>query len=159
MANIFKDPNPVLNGPPSQKLSGVRFKSPTVDNPNIELPNSVTDPTLKLPEPPKLSSDFSPNKFDPSSTAGNTSFVDPRTGNVGSVTDLQSKAKIDTSGVAPNEKLKASSEKLNELKSKSAAPKVSIPSGERIKEVKIKTPTENVTSVDKVKQKSLETYL
>lgn len=158
MIQNFKDPSPALKGPPSQRISGVRFKSPSVDDANISLPDSVTDPTLKLPSKPSLPTDFSPNKFDPSKTAGNTSFVDPRTGDIGNVGDLPS-SNIDVTGVEANEQLKASSEKLNQIKSSNPVPKAEIPTGERIKQVKIKTPNVNAPSVDKVRQKSIETYL
>lgn len=158
MAINFKDPNPPLSGPPTQRLSGLRFKSPSVDNPNIKLPSSVTDTSIKLPEKPELPSGFNPNKFDPATTAGNTSFTDPLTGKIGNTSDLPEPPKIDTSGVNPDEQLKSSSEKLNEIKGSVPKPKVEIPTGPRIKKVEMRTPGVKVPSTEQIQKVSLDTY-
>lgn len=35
----FTDPEPALTGPPTQNISGVTYKAPVVDNPNVKLPS------------------------------------------------------------------------------------------------------------------------
>ena len=130
---FLPDPDPALPGPPTQTISGVTNKAPTVDNPNIKLPSqevksltatSATDavgqaqtqatsltnqaqgavssvtgqaqgainnltpqvgPAIKVDG---LGNDWTPDKFQPSSIAGNTKYVDPKTGVIGSTSTL-----------------------------------------------------------------------
>jgi hypothetical protein len=112
--NIFADSDPALVGPPSQNISGVTYKAPVVDNPNINLPSqelsnepdrsinrSVGNFSLNTTgsiDKSKLDSsevkydglgqDWSPNKFSPTSIAGNDTYVDPKTGKIGSTVQL-----------------------------------------------------------------------
>ena len=152
---FLPDPDPALPGPPTQTISGVTNKAPTVDDPNIKLPTqevksltatSATDavgqaqtqatsltsqaqgavssvtgqaqgavssvtgqaqgavssvtgqaqgainnltpqvgPAIKVDG---LGNDWTPDKFQPSSIAGNTKYVDPKTGIIGSTSTL-----------------------------------------------------------------------
>lgn len=102
----FKDPNAALNGPPTQNISGVIFKSPSVDNPNIKLQtqtvknltNNTTDGSISQQVIPSdlqsipdlkgnnnkfvsdgLGKNWSPNKFDPASVSDNKTGIRPKT--------------------------------------------------------------------------------
>ena len=57
--NTFNDPSPKLTGMPSSRQSGIRFKSPSVDSPNLQLPDDIN---------PTNSSTYSPSEFDKSLT-------------------------------------------------------------------------------------------
>ena len=166
LKNKFKDPNPSLTGPPSQNGSITSMGAPTVDNPNIKLqsqqvkgldPGSAKSITSmkgstklpadtlssKLPESPSLTSsdgvgsNWSPNKYSPASIAGNTKYVNPVTGKVGSTTESISN-ELENSKNSDNPRIKSANEKLKIAKSGKPTPKIiKPPSGPRVKIVKL----------------------
>jgi hypothetical protein len=147
--NTFKDPSPKLTGAPSSRQSGIRFKSPSVDSPNLQLPDDIN---------PNNSSTYSPTGFDTSLTSGNASYVDPRTGDVQHTNAPVDPSNIDYKSVDPVSQLRPSSKHLNDLRSYENAPNSQLKYGDRTKVVNLKTNGVNSPTTDQVQESSLNTF-
>lgn len=85
-----------------------------------------------------LGKSWSPDKYSPSSIAGNTKYVDPKTGQIGSTSNL---TKSLTGTVSGGSTVSVSTTKLNKIKSTMPKPKIPKPTNTpRIKTVKIPRP-------------------
>ena len=151
----FKDPDPALIGPPTQTTSGVVNKAPIIDNPNIKLPsqNDVDQTNYKLIDTKSLDEKFDrlgknwlPDKFNPEDISGNDSFVDPKTGKIGSTSKLSDRVNISTD---KSISVDTSAEKLASVQQ--GLPKPNIPkppNTPRIKTIKIPKPSNTKGATD-----------
>ena len=156
----FIDPIKELPGPPSLSGNGLKFKSPTVDSPNVNLPSSIPknlNPSSALKKSKILNiknkasalqdkvggltgglqdkvgglgANWSPEKFNPKKITGNSKFVNPIDGKISDTKSLlQDKVGGVTSGLQ---------DRLDNIKSNMPKPKINVPTGERIRIIKIK---------------------
>lgn len=149
----FKDPSPILHGAPSTRQSGIRFKSPSVDSPTLQLSTDINSNIAS-----DNVSDFNPNGFDRSAISGNSSYVNPNTGDVQRVGESAKPSNIDSKQVNSSNQLRVSSEKLNSLRGDLDAPNVDIKYGSRTKSVKLRTEVPNIPTSDQVRESSLNSF-
>jgi hypothetical protein len=132
----FIDPIKELPGPPSLSGNGLKFKSPTVDSPNVNLPSSIPknlNPSSALKKSKILSiKDKSSGLQD--KVGGLTGGLQDKAG--GLTGGLQDKAGGLTGGL--QDKAGGLQDRLNDIKSDVPNPKVNVPIGERIRIIKIK---------------------
>jgi hypothetical protein len=162
MPSKFKDPNPLpVKGTPSQRIGGMRFKSPNVDAENMVLPNAEKKENSKLliENPNEIS--FDPNGFDPMKSSGNSKYTDPKTGEIKMTKQYKQSTENSTNTtelkiISPS--LTESTVKLNELKKSQPVPKSNIPVGPRVVTKNLKTSNVNVDTTDEIRNYTFELY-
>lgn len=157
MLNDFRDPNPPIKGAPSTRIGGIRFKSPSVDEKNIEISTSSKNDVSFISTESDVN--FTPNKFDPQELSGNTKYTDPTTGEIRTTEKEYISKKINVNDVPPSKSLESSSKKLNQIKNSMPVPLREVPVGNRVREVKLKTKNINVNSSEQIRKSSLKTYI
>jgi hypothetical protein len=115
LTSSFLDPDPALLGPPTLTISGITNRTPVVDNPNIKLPSQTVKSLIATSAEEAiqqssqsqntqntvsniketggfvndgLGTEWSPNKYSPTSIAGNAKYVDPKSGQISSTSNL-----------------------------------------------------------------------